>query len=107
MINGKLRHRIQVVKPAGIRNSFGEITDDIVLVATKYAGIRVISDSENGTNRIGSNNITEFKIRYDQSLENPSNDMYILFKNKEYDITSVINYNEMNIFLTIKATLRS
>ncbi len=105
MRSGRLRNRIEVVKQAG-RDSFGGISDEYELVAKIRAEIKVLTDVESASNRVSNNLTTEFKVRYNRRIEKPTADMFIRFKDEYYDIISVINFRELNKFMTITAVKR-
>lgn len=105
MRSGRLRSRVKILKPEG-RNSFGEVSEKSIVIANKFCEVNVISDTEITGDRRTSNKTLEFKTRYSKQIECPSSDMFIEFKGECYDIISVINYRELNKWLTIRATKR-
>lgn len=103
---GRYRERINVVKDAGLRNQFGGSTNERTSVQRPWCKTRTISDNENDGDKTVGQLILEFEIRYSKSLENPSSDMFIEYRNIEFDIISVINPDMRNEKLLIMGKKR-
>jgi len=104
---GRMRHRIEVVRDTGSRDEFGGSTNEREVVATPWCSLRVLSEVEDDGRHTGiGQTMIEFTIRYSKSLENPTSDMYVIFKGKEYDITGVVNHLELNEKLIISTRER-
>ena len=103
---GLLRHRIEIVTPSG-RNALGALSGDYKVIHKPYCSVKVTNSSDS-TNEQKITNIEtlEIKLRYSKSVSEITPDMYIIFKNKEYDITGVNNYLHLNESLTITAKRR-
>lgn len=93
---GRYRERMTVMRDAGTRNQFGGSTNGRTKVQVPWCKIRTISDNENAGEKTTGQLILEFEIRYSKSLENPTSDMFVIYRDVEYDIISVINENMMN-----------
>lgn len=110
--SGRMRHRIKIIKDAVdengdlLRDEFGGLTGEKTVVAFPWCKVRHISDAEDEGTKTTGQYIIEFEIRYSKSLENPDSDMYILFKDVEYDIISAINLYELNEKLVMMAKTR-
>lgn len=103
---GRYRHRIQIVKLSDQRDEYGGLTKERVQVSKPWCRVTPMADVENvGTATVGQA-LMEFEIRYSKSLENPSSDMFLIFKGKEYDIVTVLNFLELNEKLKIMAKVR-
>lgn len=103
---GRYRERIVVMKDSGVRNQFGGSTHGRTKVQSPWCKVRTISDNENDGEKTTGQLIIEFELRYSKSLENPSSDMFIVFRDVEYDIISSINENMMNEKLFIMGKKR-
>lgn len=104
--SGRYRHRIKILKSTQERGTFGGSTGKRELIAEPWCKIVPLSDNENvGTITTGQM-VYDIEIRYSKSLENPTSDMYIEFKGKEYDIITVMNHLELNEKLKIVAKER-
>lgn len=103
---GRYRDRMMVKKDTGKRNQFGGSSNEKTVVQKPWCKVRVVSDNENSGEKTVSQLILEFEIRYSKSLENPTGDMFIEYKNTEYDIISVINPYMVNEKLLIMAKKR-
>lgn len=103
---GRYRERMEVMADAGKRNEFNGSTNERVVVQKPWCKVRVVSDNENSGEKTVSQPILEFEIRYSKSLENPSSDMFVVYRKNEYDIISVINQYMLNEKLLIMAKKR-
>jgi len=99
--SGKYRHRIKIYKTAKIRDEFGGSTNQRTLVANPWCKLRVLADVEYANLTTVAQTRIEFEVRYSSLIDNPTDDMWISFKNEEYDIISTINVNEINEKLLI------
>lgn len=103
---GQYKDRIAVKRDTGERNAFGGSKNTTKVVQRPWCKVRTISDNEvNGTNPKGQL-ILEFEMRYSKSLENPTNDMFIEFRGKQFDIISALNLNMRNEKLVIMGKMR-
>lgn len=103
---GRYRERMNVMRDSGVLNQFGGSTNGRTRVQRPWCKIRTVSDNENNGERTTGQLILEFEIRYSKSLENPSSDMFIVYRDVEYDIISAINENMMNEKLFIMGKKR-
>ncbi|EDM66146.1 hypothetical protein PE36_00075 [Moritella sp. PE36] len=103
---GRLRHRVEVVKPSQVKDEFGAITNETESIGVYWCESNHLSSkTADGTLR-QVQNVVEFTTRYNKSLEDIDPTMYIKFKGSEYDIGSVINPRLLNEYLVITATRR-
>lgn len=103
---GRYRHRIKILKQADVRDEYGGFTVSRIQVANPWCRVTPLTDIEAVGSTTEGQLLTEFEIRFSKSLENPSSDMFLEFKNDEYDIISVINHLELNEKLKILAKRR-
>lgn len=108
--SGKYRHRIKVYKNSGERDKYGGMVGTRVLVSKPWCSVRPLADNELVGTTTTDQPMIEIELRYSRMLEdtlgNPTADMFIDFKNSEYDIVSVINHLEINEKLKITAIKR-
>ncbi|AID44737.1 Phage protein [Candidatus Arthromitus sp. SFB-mouse-NL] len=98
---GKLRHRISIIDYMESENDLGEIIKIPVIYKKLWAKV------ENKTGKEGKyindkvNNIEylRIKIRYYKDI---NTNMMIRFKDKDYFITSIDNYNYLNKEMTLE-----
>ncbi len=104
---GRYRHRIQVMIPSTERDAYGSTVGYDVL-QRPWCSVTPISESKTFLDAaISSEYTVEFEVRYSKELENPTSDMYIIFKDRIFDIVEVINVMEINERLRIKAVRRN
>lgn len=98
---GKLRHRISIIDYMESENDLGEIIKIPVIYKKLWAKV------ENKTGKEGKyindkvNNIEylRIKIRYYKDI---NTNMIVRFKDKDYFITSIDNYNYLNKEMTLE-----
>lgn len=96
---GDLRHRITFQVPSTTENEIGEEIPVYNDFKTVWASIEPLSGKEYLEANKESNEITHrIRIRYTQGI---TNDMRIVYKNRVFDIQSIINVNERNKELQI------
>ena len=99
---GKLRHRVEIVQPSGVQDSFGGVTQDPTLwtsVLTCWASI----EAQSGRDQLAANQfaaVTSHKI----TIRDPrsvaiTNAMYVWFKKRTFQIAAVLNPDERNKML--------
>ncbi len=94
--SGRYRHRIKILKSTQERSGFGGYTNSKEIVAEPWCKIVPLSDNENSGTYTTGQMMYDIEIRYSKTLENPTSDMYVEFKGKEYDIITVLNHLELN-----------
>lgn len=104
--SGRLRHRLQLYKSIGARDSFGAVTGDKERIGTFWCNIDNTRNETVGNDVRQNQNSIILETRYNRLLETPTNDMYIVFKNKEWDIEGVLNPRFLNERLLITCVLR-
>jgi head-tail adaptor len=97
---GRYRHRIKIMKLSGEKDEYGAKTGN-VLVAHPWCKVSVINEVEISADRTTGQELIEFEVRYSKSIENPTSDMHIVFKDRDFDIVSVLNVLELNEKLKI------
>lgn len=96
---GNLRHRITLQKPVIIRDSIGQELEGWQDVATVWASIEPLSGKEYfNAQQTNSEVSTKITIRY---LESVTPFMRVFFQKHTYNILSVINFEERNIYLQL------
>lgn len=91
---GKLRHRINIYNFNEIKNEYGEAKLKETLVTTVWGMIDAIKGDEKYINNKEVSNITHnVEIRY---LSNLDESYFVKFKDRVFDIKSVINPYEKN-----------
>ena len=96
---GNLRHRITLQKPVIIRDSIGQELEGWQDVATVWASIEPLSGKEYfNAQQTNSEVSTKITIRY---LESITPFMRVFFHKHTYNILSVINFEERNIYLQL------
>lgn len=107
---GRYRHRIRILKNSGERDEYGGQLETRVEVSKPWCKVRTLADNEIVGTTTEGQQMTEFEVRFSKSLEynlnTPNSEMFIEFKGSEFDITSVINYLELNEKLLITAIKR-
>lgn len=104
MINmdiGELRHRITFQKLVVDTNENGFEIEDWIDIKTVWSAITNLHGREYfEAAAVQAENTVKFTIRY---LPNIDASMRILFKNKQFNITSIDNIKYQNKFIEIKA----
>lgn len=91
---GKYRHVIQIQKMQGGQNGYGETTKDWTTIYTVKAGIFPLGGHEFfRAQEINAEVTHKVHFRY---LPNITPDMRILFNGRQFMITSISNYQELN-----------
>lgn len=99
----KLSQRITIYKNSEGRDEYGDPIDEKVEVLRCWASVRNKSGNEYfKTNTPYSKTITSFLIRYRKDIKINTN-MFVEFKDEEYNIVYVDNYNFGNRWLEIIA----
>lgn len=104
--SGRLRNRMQLWKSAGVRDSFGAITNEKERIGVFWCSIDNTKNETVGNDVRQNQNRIVIETRYNKLLETPTNDMYIVFKGNEWDIEGVINPRFVNERLLITCVLR-
>lgn len=99
---GKLDKRIYIYRNEEEKDEYGFPNGQNKLFMKRWASVNNIS----GTELIKSNSDFDstkkrFLIRYSKKCEDITTDMYVLFKNKKYEIKYVNNYNENDEYVEI------
>lgn len=96
---GKLRHRIKLEMPIIVKDSIGQEGEGWQDVATVWASIEPLSGREYfNAQQINSEISTKITIRYIEAL---SPKWAVQFGNRTFNILSVINFEERNIYLQL------
>lgn len=96
---GRLRHRITIQKYTATRDSFGADVEDWTDIANVWASITPVSGKEYyAAQQINAEITTKITIRYIKDI-NPK--MRVVFKDRMFEILSVINSEERNIELNL------
>lgn len=96
---GHLRHRITIQKYEEYRNEWNEPIKEWVDWATVWASIEPISGREYWANvQIQAEVSHRIRIRYLPAVE-PT--MRVIFRGREFEIESIINWQERNIDLQL------
>lgn len=102
MISGRLRHRARIEKLTGTVNSFGEEEQSWELHKSVYCSIEPVTGRENFTadqrNLQISHKIT---LRYQEGI---TGKMRVCFKNRYYNIESILNHRQINKYLILLCT---
>lgn len=87
---GDLRHRIEIYGKTKIENELGETDSTFGKIKTIWAAIiPQTSKMQSGqANTILSNTTHKIIVRYDKGI---TQDMYIMFKGKRFDINYILN----------------
>ena len=94
---GNLRHRITLQKPVVIKDSIGQELEEWQDVATVWASVEPLSGKEySNAKQTNSEVSTKITTRY---LDGITPFMRVLFQKHTYNILSVINFEERNIYL--------
>lgn len=96
---GNLRHRITLQKPVIIKDSIGQEVEEWQEVATVWASVEPLSGKEYfNAQQVNSEISTKVIIRYIESL---SSQWVVQFGHRIFNILSVINFEERNIYLQL------
>jgi len=96
---GKLRHLINIEESRVSRDSFGGEVSEWIQFAEVWADVSPVSGREfTSFKQLNSEITTKITIRY---LEGISTEMRILFRDRIFEIESVINPEERNISLIL------
>ena len=99
MKTGSLRHRITIQKSLSSRDSFGADVPDWEDVATVWASVEPLSGREFfAAKQINAEISTKITLRY---LTGVQSEMRIVFKDRVFNIITVINSEERNISLVL------
>lgn len=92
MIINSLIHRIDVYSRVKIENELGEVDYNYIKLKSVWAEIRPQTGSlqQQQANTILANVTHKIIIRYD-SCKDLTNDMYIIFREKRFDIKYILN----------------
>ena len=104
MKSGELRHRIVLQYPKRTPDSYSSQDTTWTTTATVWAAVWPLSARiliENQRRELEATH--RFRIRYRANI---NQDMRIQFKGKNYQIVSIINWDEKNVYLDILATDR-
>jgi SPP1 family predicted phage head-tail adaptor len=98
---GELRHQIQIIKTSTETDSDGYKVPNESVFHKCYAKVTNTSGAEIIKSGAEFTDVkTRFLIRYKAGI---NEDMYILFKDKKYDISYINNYGYSNEYLEIYA----
>ena len=96
---GSLRHRIILQKPVIIKDNIGQELEEWQDVATVWASVEPLSGKEYfNAQQTNSEVSTKITIRY---LSGITSQMRVTFQKHIYNILSVINFEERNIYLQL------
>ena len=96
---GNLRHRITLQKPVIVKDSIGQENEEWQDVATVWASVEPLSGKEYfNAKQTNSEVSTKIIIRY---FENLLPNWVFQFGHRRYNILSVINFEERNIYLQL------
>ena len=96
---GSLRHQITLQKPVIIKDSIGQELEDWQDVATVWACVEPLSGKEYfSAKQINSEVSTKITLRYYKNL---LPHWGVRFGHHRYNILSVINFEERNIYLQL------
>lgn len=100
---GALRHSITLVSFLSSKNGFGETIEEYYEVLNTRADIKPglgAKEKFTGTTTIS---IVPVDFIFRVPFIEVSGSMHLVFKGKVYDIDGVINHNEKNVLITIRA----
>lgn len=96
---GNLRHRITLQKPVIVKDSIGQENEEWQDVATVWASVEPLSGKEYfNAKQTNSEVSTKITIRH---LLGVTSRMRVSFQKHTYNILSVINFEERNIYLQL------
>ncbi len=96
---GNLRHRITLQKPVIIKDSIGQEVEEWREVATVWASVEPLSGKEYfNAQQVNSEISNKIIIRYINDL---SSQWVVQFGDRIFNILSVINFEERNIYLQL------
>jgi len=93
---GEMRHRVQVYRPSSTKDEYGE-AQYVLWNKNVYCAAKAKDASEQVLgSEYSAATFVDFKIRYSRSVEMEYQDMIILFRGKEFQITGVRNIGFMD-----------
>lgn len=96
---GNLRHRVKIESYTPARDSYGAEIENWISVATVWASVEPISGKEYfASKQINAEVTTTITMRYHVGI---SPAMRVIFKERIFEILSVINLEERNIALVL------
>ncbi|MDG6880951.1 Bacteriophage head-tail adaptor [Phocoenobacter uteri] len=96
---GRLRHRVTLKKQVNTQNDYGAATQEWIDIATVWAGVEPISGKEYfSSQHLNSEVSIKIVIRY---LEGVLPTSQVVFKNRKFEVVSVLNYREHNRMLQL------
>ncbi len=97
---GRLRHRIEIISYEEIENELGETIKIPKIIKKLWAKVENKTGKEARyiNDKINNVEYLRIKIRYFKDI---TLDMMIRFRNKDYYITSIDNYNYLNKEMTL------
>jgi SPP1 family predicted phage head-tail adaptor len=99
---GKLRHPILIQQLRQTASASGQLVETFPDFSTVWASIEPVTAKEIINNQQVKEQIThKITIRYIAGLNST---FRIIYNGRVFDITSVLNYDELNIYQTILAT---
>lgn len=98
---GKLRHRINIIGYEEIENELGETVKMPKIIKKLWAKVenKTGKESKDSNDKIDNVEYLRIKIRYYKDI---NTNMMIRFKDKDYFITSIDNYNYLNKEMTLE-----
>jgi SPP1 family predicted phage head-tail adaptor len=103
---GELRHRIKIYAVKQTRGESGELIDKNSLIKTVSARIEHEKNEETGEVIRQIQDEVKFGIRYHKDLEYLDSSMNVVFREREYDVESVINTDYLNRELILTCKMR-
>jgi len=98
---GELNKRIEILSIGQIFDEEGYSTEGEIVYKKLWSKVVNVSSKEYSQAKANqTENITKFVVRYNKLYE-LTNDMFIRYNDKRFNIESVINDEEKNITLTI------
>lgn len=102
MRSGKLRKRVYLQQPCGVANDYGEPVVTWVTYATVWADIEPLSGRDQILAQQSSSPHTyKITIRY---IKHINGSHRILYGTRIFEINSVINWEERNVYLELQCT---
>lgn len=101
---GSLRHRITILKPVITYDNIGQEVESWQEVATVWASVEPLSGKEYfNAQQINSEISTKITLRYLKFL---LPHWVVQFGQQRYDILSIINFEERNIYLQLLCSVK-
>lgn len=105
---GLMREQIEIWDCTKTINEYGIENISKELMLSCPAAVKYINADELGKITKSSRVVVEFTIRFNRYFKAPSDQMYIVWDNKEWDIIlPPNNYWSLNKYLTLTAAVRS